>query len=76
MWQPYPSQARFTSRRSRTTRSRRARLECVQDCQLLSAAEFELISLVTANGGDGSTGFVVSGISDHGKLEGQAGYQL
>ena len=36
--------------------------------QLLSAAEFELSSLLPANGGDGSKGFVTTGIVDRGVL--------
>ena len=40
--------------------------------QLLSYADFELSSLLPANGGDGSKGFVVNGIVDRGRLGGPA----
>ena len=51
-----------------TTRARRMSVERLEERQLLSAAEFELSSLLPANGGDGSKGFVVSGVVDGGKL--------
>ena len=75
MWQPYSYRTRTTSRRPRTARARSARLEQMESRQLLSAAEFELSSLLPANGGDGSNGFVVSGIVDRGRLGGPTAYQ-
>ena len=65
---PFSSRTRSTSPRSRNSRARRTNLERLEERQLLSAAEFELSSLLPANGGDGSKGFVVNGIVDRGKL--------
>ena len=44
-------------------RHRRLQAERLEDRRLL-AADFELSSLLPANGGDGSSGFVVNGITD------------
>ena len=66
MWQPFPSRARSNPQRPRNPRARRASLERLEERQLLSYADFELSSLLPANGGDGSKGFVVSGIVDGG----------
>ena len=49
-------------------RHRQLQAERLEDRRLLAYADFELSSLLPANGGDGSTGFVVSGITDGGKL--------
>ena len=62
MWYKKLSRTRYTPRRSRPACACRTSLERLEDRQLLSAAEFELSSLLPANGGDGSTGFVVDGI--------------
>jgi hypothetical protein len=43
-------------------------IDRLEDRQLLSGADFELSSLLPANGGDGSKGFVVDGIVDQGRL--------
>ena len=40
----------------------------LEERQLLYAAEFELSSLLPANGGDGSKGFVTTGVVDRGRL--------
>jgi hypothetical protein len=68
MWHPFAYQARRAPGRSRITRARRAALEHLEARALLSVAEFELSSLLPANGGDGSAGFVVDGIEAHGRL--------
>ena len=49
-------------------RHRLLQAERLEDRRLLAYADFELSSLLPANGGDGSTGFVVSGITNGGKL--------
>ena len=41
-------------------------VDALEARQLLSAAEFALTSLLPANGGDGSNGFVVDGVVDRG----------
>ena len=48
-------------------RHRRLQAERLEDRRLL-AADFELSCLLPANGGDGSSGFVVNGITDQGQL--------
>lgn len=53
-------------------RARSLRCEALEDRRLLAFADFELSTLLPANGGDGSNGFVVTGITDQGKL----GYPL
>lgn len=68
MWQPFSTRTRSVSRRSRTNHVRRTNLERLEERQLLSAAEFEVSSLLAVNGGDGSNGFVVTGTVDGGKL--------
>ena len=68
MWHPFSSRTRSTSRRPRNSRARRTSLERLEERTLLSYADFELSSLLPANGGDGSKGFVVSGIVDGGAL--------
>jgi hypothetical protein len=75
MWHPLPSRARSMPRRSRSSHSRRTSLERLEGRRLLSTADFELSSLLSANGGDGSKGFAVSGIVDQGKLGSQLVYQ-
>jgi hypothetical protein len=68
MWHPFPSRVQSDPRRPRTRRSRPANLERLEERQLLSAAELDLSSLLPANGGDGSKGFVATGIVDQGKF--------
>ena len=68
MWHPFSSRSRSLPRRTRNPRSRRTSLERLEKRQLLSYADFELSSLLPPNGGDGSNGFVVSGIVDQGRL--------
>ena len=48
--------------------ARRLRCESLEDRRLLAFADFELSSLLPANGGDGSKGFVVSGVTEQGHL--------
>ena len=48
-------------------RHRRLQAERLEDRRLL-AGDFELSSLLPANGGDGSSGFVVNGITNEGLL--------
>ena len=55
------------TRKHARLRHRRLQAERLEDRRLL-AADFELSSLLPANGGDGSSGFVVNGITDRGKL--------
>ncbi len=69
MWNPFSSQTRSNSRRPRNTRARRTSLERLEERQLLSYADFELSSLLPANGGDGSKGFVINGIVDKGSSD-------
>lgn len=59
---PVSSRTRFLSRRRQSAHVLSLGVECLEQRQLLSAAEFELSSLVPANGGDGSNGFVVDGV--------------
>ena len=73
MRHPFSSRTRITPRRPRTTHARRARLERLEDRQLLSYTDFDLSSLLPANGDDGSNGFVIDGIVVGGKF-GQPGY--
>src|SRR4051794_35794968 len=76
MWQPMSSRIRSNPRRSRPARVRPARLERLEERQLLSTADFELSSLLPANGGNGSKGFVTTGIVDRGRLGSPSqGYQ-
>jgi hypothetical protein len=70
MWQPLSSRIQITPRRSRTTRSRRTTLERLEERTLLSYTDFDLGSLLPANGGDGSKGFVVSGTTSYSELGG------
>ena len=66
MWQPFLSRSRSIP--DGPEPPAHGTLERLEDRQLLSYADFELSSLLPANGGDGSTGFVVDGIVDEGKL--------
>src|SRR3954464_14330281 len=76
MWHPFSSRSRSLARRPRTPRSRGRSLERLEERQLLSYTDFELSSLLPANGGDGSKGFVTTGVVDRGRLGGPAqGYQ-
>ena len=68
MWQSVSSRIRSNPTRNRNTRARRTSLERLEERQLLSVADFELSSLLPANGGDGSKGFVVSGTVEKGML--------
>jgi hypothetical protein len=58
----------WSRRAHRTARTRPLRVERLEERRLLAFADFELSSLLPANGGDGSTGFVVDGIRDYGML--------
>ena len=68
MWKPFSSRTRSTRQRPRNLRATRTSLEQLEDRQLLSYTDFELSSLLPANGGDGSKGFVVNGSVASGKL--------
>ena len=68
MWPTISSLSQVAMRPPRAARVRRLALEYLEARSLLSFADFELSSLLPANGGDGSKGFVVDGIIDQGKL--------
>ena len=59
---------RSRPRKHARLRHRHLHAERLEDRRLLAYADFELSSLLPANGGDGSSGFVVNGITDQGKL--------
>jgi hypothetical protein len=67
MRHPFLSRTRPASRR-RSACARHTSVERLEDRCLLSFADFELSSLLPANGGDGSKGFAVGGVVDQGKL--------
>jgi hypothetical protein len=58
--------SRSASRRRPQARS--LRCEALEERRLLAFADFELSSLLPANGGNGSAGFVVNGLMDNSKL--------
>ena len=63
------SGARSTAKRPRADRTRRLIMERLEERAMLSATtDFELSSLLPANGGNGSSGFVVNGTTDNGRL--------
>jgi hypothetical protein len=68
MWQPILFRTRTSRRRPQNPRERRISLERLEERTLLSYTDFELSSLLPANGGDGSKGVVASGIVDQGFL--------
>jgi hypothetical protein len=68
VWHSPSPRPRSLPRRTRSPFAGRTSLECLEERQLLSAAEFELSSLLPANGGDGSRGFVVDGTVAGGRL--------
>jgi hypothetical protein len=68
VWHSPLSRPRALPRRTRSPFAGRTSLECLEERQLLSTADFELSSLLPANGGDGSKGFAVSGIVEKGML--------
>jgi hypothetical protein len=68
MWHPFLSRSQTNPRRDRKRRAHRTCLERLEERTLLSYTDFELSSLLPANGGDGSNGFVVDGIVDRGRL--------
>jgi hypothetical protein len=68
MRRPISDQTRTNALRPRNSRSRRTSLERLEDRRLLSYADFELSSLLPANGGDGSKGVVVDGVTDRGRF--------
>src|SRR5689334_16079097 len=68
MWNSPATRHRSSSRLARPSIAGRSSLERLEERQLLSAAEFELSSLLPANGGDGSKGFVLDGVLAGGKL--------
>ena len=62
----------FRQRKSRKPaeahRGRKLALECLEDRRLLAiTSPFELSSLLPANGGDGTAGFVLNGIDSNDK---------
>ena len=74
MRHPFLFQARSNARPPRNDHARRMSLERLEERQLLSSADFELSSLLPANGGDGSKGFVVNGTVGSGLLGNQFDY--
>ena len=68
MWNRTTPRTRFRPRNTRRVLTGGMCLERLEGRQLLSAAEFELSSLLPANGGDGSTGSVVTGVAQNGFL--------
>ena len=70
------SSAPPTAKRPRADRARRLIVERLEERAMLSATtDFELSSLLPANGGDGSTGFVVNGTTGKAIGSGLYGYQ-
>ncbi len=59
------------TRKHARLRHRRLQAERLEDRRLL-AGDFELSSLLPANGGDGTSGFVIDGITDRGKIGGSS----
>ncbi|QEH38910.1 FG-GAP repeat protein [Aquisphaera giovannonii] len=66
MWQPFATRPRSLDRRRRVPRRSLVAPERLEERLALSYADFELSSLLPANGGNGSAGFVVDGIVEGG----------